>query len=73
MRLIAMEKGMMVCSQLDPLVLWLPPVQSVQKTVSQVSQNSSSCNSYRLETWHRHRQRQSVHFLTLNYGLDLLN
>ena len=43
MRLIAMEKGMIVCSQLDPLVLWLPPVHSVQNTVSQVSQNSSSC------------------------------
>jgi hypothetical protein len=44
MRLIAMENGMMVCSQLVPLVLWLPPVQRVQNTVSQVSQNSSSCN-----------------------------
>lgn len=43
MRLMAMEKGMMVCSP-GPL-LWLPPAQSVQNTESHVSQKSSSWNT----------------------------
>lgn len=40
--LIAIEKGIMVCSQLFVVSLWDPSVHNVQKTVSQVSQKSSS-------------------------------
>lgn len=39
---MAMENGMMVCSQLLAASLWEPPVHRVQKTVSHVSQNSNS-------------------------------
>lgn len=40
--LMAMENGIMVCSQLFVLSLWDPPVHKVQNTVSQVSQKRSS-------------------------------
>lgn len=40
--LIAIEKGMIVCSQVVAVSLWDPLVQRVQKTVSQVSQKSNS-------------------------------
>lgn len=39
---MAIEKGMIVCSQLLALSLCDPPVHKVQKTVSQVSQNNNS-------------------------------
>lgn len=42
-RLIAMLKGIIVCSQLELPSSWLPPVHCEQNTVSQVSQNNSSC------------------------------
>lgn len=40
--LMAIEKGIIVCSPLLALSLWDPPVHNVQKTVSHVSQNNSS-------------------------------
>ena len=40
--LIAIENGMMVCSQLLVPSLCEPPVHDIQNTISQVSQNNSS-------------------------------
>lgn len=69
--LIAIENGMIVCSQLFVPSLCEPPVHNVQKTVSHVSQKSNSwlmCTEHFGMTSLRCLDMRSSNWLTRNDG-----